>query len=138
MRVPYQNVQSTRAFKGRKRSGMSGTAGASIPSTSPRRKFRQVPRKCRAEKIYIAVMTIIISAHREARRGEARRDETRGEGQRETDSRRILWAMLVLHFNIGKSKLSSLPMTMRLVRLTGLIALALMELNRRAGNMRRE
>lgn len=51
-------------------------------------------------------------------------------------SRRVLWTMLVLHFNIGKSKLSALPMTIRLVWLAGLIAFALMELNRtESGNM---
>ena len=40
--------------------------------------------------------------------------------------RKILWSTLILHFNIGKSKLSSLPMAIRLVRLVELIAFALM------------
>jgi len=59
--------------------------------------------------------------------------------RRRRSSRWILWVMLVLHFNIGKSKLSSLPMTIRLVRLAGLIAFALIELNQRGtSNMKRK
>jgi len=76
-----------------------------------------VPRRARREEnvLHNGDATTVTSA-RPRRLRESRETE---------QSRRVLGITLVLHFNIGKSKLSALPMTIRLVRSAGLIAFAL-------------